>query len=182
MAVGQSMIVTYVYLPASHSVILFASLNAAKIAAMSGPTRVLLIDGWAITDGMSITDGMAITDDMSITDGMAITESMFIPRVPTDGMAIIESMSIPRVSTVALTSWFIWLLTCGIWLETCGVWFETCGVWLETCAIWLETCGVWLLICASCDPPWICLSRTAAEMATINVAKIFMFESFLYFN
>ena len=166
MAVGQSMIVTYVYLPASHSVILFASLNAAKIAAMSGPTRVLLIDGWAITDGMSITDGMAITDDMSITDGMAIT----------------ESMSIPRVSSVALTSWLIWLLTCGIWLETCGVWFETCGVWLETCAIWLETCGVWLLICASCDPPWICLSRTAAEMATINVAKIFMFESFLYFN
>lgn len=166
MAVGQSMIVTYVYLPASHSVILFASLNAAKIAAMSGPTRVLLIDGWAITDGMSITDGMAITDDMSITDGMAI----------------IESMSIPRVSTVPLPSWFIWLLTCGIWLETCGVWFETCGVWLETCAIWLETCGVWLLICASCDPPWICLSRTAAEMATINVAKIFMFESFLYFN
>jgi hypothetical protein len=166
MAVGQSMIVTYVYLPASHSVILFASLNAAKIAAMSGPTRVLLIDGWAITDGMSITDGMAITDDMSITDGMAI----------------IESMSIPRVSSVPLPSWFIWLLTCGIWLETCGVWFETCGVWLETCAIWLETCGVWLLICASCDPPWICLSRTAAEMATINVAKIFMFESFLYFN
>ena len=89
--------------------ILFASLNAAKIAAMSGPTRVLLIDGWAITDGMSITDGMAITDDMSITDGMAI----------------IESMSIPRVSTVPLPSWFIWLLTCGIWLETCGVWFET---------------------------------------------------------
>jgi hypothetical protein len=166
MAVGQAMIVTYVYLPASHSVILFASLNAAKIAAMSGPTRVLLIDGWAITDGMSITDGMAITDDMSITDGMAI----------------IESMSIPRVSSVPLPSWFIWLLTCGIWLETCGVWFETCGVWLETCAIWLETCGVWLLICASCDPPWICLSRTAAEMATINVAKIFMFESFLYFN
>ena len=166
MAVGQSMIVTYVYLPASHSVILFASLNAAKIAAMSGPTRVLLIDGGAITNGMSITDGMAITDDMSITDGMAIT----------------ESMSIPRVSTVPLPSWFIWLLTCGIWLETCGVWFETCGVWLETCAIWLETCGVWLLICASCDPPWICLSRTAAEMATINVAKIFMFESFLYFN
>ena len=104
MAVGQSMIVTYVYLPASHSVILFASLNAAKIAAMSGPTRVLLIDGWAITDGMSITDGMAITDDMSITDGMAI----------------IESMSIPRVSSVPLPSWFIWLLTCGIWLETCG--------------------------------------------------------------